>query len=897
MTLGSPQFLLLLPLLIVLGWFVRRLELWKPLRTLLLLTLILLLCDPLIRLKKGGIDLWVLIDRSSSAEELVAPYTGEWRNLLERSKPGQRDRLHFIDYASEVVPTSNSETAIYPGNREETRTGLAIRNTLARIEPDRHSRILLFTDGYSTEPLSGIPEKLLKQGVPLDYRLLRADESSDYRIAALNMPERVQSGEPYVVDVRITGQPDGEIPLTITRNGQELFTRPVKLSAGVARFRFTDRVVHPAAYHYEAHISPQSDAFPGNNDFDRWIEIVSGPRVLLLTAYTDDPLVPILQAQGFQADVVSNTVDLNPGRLTGAKAVILNNVPAYEIPGDFLESLNFFVTAQGGGLMMVGGKRSFGSGGYYESAIDPLLPVSMELKTEHRKLSVAMAIVMDRSGSMTMTTASGHSKMQLANEGAARAVELLGDPDAVTVFAVDSQAHKIAPLLNVGESRGDIINRVRRIESMGGGIFVYTGMKAAWEELKKANIGQRHIILFSDANDSEEPGEYQALLDEIRAANATVSVIGLGTKGDSDAAFLEDIAKRGDGRMFFTDQAGELPNIFAQETVTVARSSFIDEATGTQPTGRWYEIARRDLDWLKAVGGYNLSYLREGDEAPLVSADTYAAPLVAFGRRGIGKTSAVSFPLGGEFSSQTRNWPEMGDFVQTLTRWLMGDEAPPGVGIRHRMEGSRLSIDLIYDSEEWGEKFSRYAPKILVQRGYREGSSEELVWERLAPGHYSTYTSLRAKEPVRGAVQIGGTALPFGPVSIGSDAEWQFEPERVSELRETATASGGEEIVDLTKAWRKPPSPEFSSIRGWLATAVLLLFLLEAFVTRAGWRVPLPATFGEREARSKPAKAKTVKAKEASKPPPETDSEKPVSSPESGAPSRKSRFARAKKRL
>ena len=51
--------------------------------------------------------------------------------------------------------------------------------------------------------------------------------------------------------------------------------------------------------------------------------------------------------------------------------------------------------------MMAGGKHSFGAGGYFESGVDELLPISMELKNEHRKLAVAMAIVMDRSGSMS----------------------------------------------------------------------------------------------------------------------------------------------------------------------------------------------------------------------------------------------------------------------------------------------------------------------------------------------------------------------------------------------------------------------------------------------------------------------------------------------------------------
>lgn len=77
---------------------------------------------------------------------------------------------------------------------------------------------------------------------------------------------------------------------------------------------------------------------------------------------------------------------------------------------------------------MIGGKYSFASGGYFGSPVEPLLPVSMELKQEHRKLAVALAIVMDRSGSMGMSV-SGTSlqKMDLANEGAARAIELLGN--------------------------------------------------------------------------------------------------------------------------------------------------------------------------------------------------------------------------------------------------------------------------------------------------------------------------------------------------------------------------------------------------------------------------------------------------------------------------------------
>ena len=52
----------------------------------------------------------------------------------------------------------------------------------------------------------------------------------------------------------------------------------------------------------------------------------------------------------------------------------------------------------------------------------------------------------------------------------------------------------------------------------------------------------------------------------------SVSVIGLGSPTDSDAKFLEDIASRGNGRIFFNADPSQLPALFAQETVAIARS-------------------------------------------------------------------------------------------------------------------------------------------------------------------------------------------------------------------------------------------------------------------------------------------------------------------------------------
>ena len=105
-----------------------------------------------------------------------------------------------------------------------------------------------------------------------------------------------------------------------------------------------------------------------------------------------------------------------------------------------------FATDLGGGLLVTGGGGSFGVGGYFKSVLEEDLPVSMEVKNEHRKLSLAMAVALDRSGSMAAPTGDGRTKMDLANLGACAAIGTLGPFDEVGVIAVDSAPHVVTPL-------------------------------------------------------------------------------------------------------------------------------------------------------------------------------------------------------------------------------------------------------------------------------------------------------------------------------------------------------------------------------------------------------------------------------------------------------------------
>ncbi len=838
MIFRDPAWLALLPVLILAGWVWRGLQLQRPLRAALLVLTVLLLMRPQWQRFEGGMDLWVLLDRSDSTGAKIDQGLPEWRQLLEKGKRDRNDRLHFVDYASEVVPQESNAGGPYTGSRALTRTRQAVEHLLALRRPERPSRILVFTDGFSTEPLAGTAEKLVRAAVPLDFRLTTEALGNDFRIRRLHLPSRAQVSEPFLVEVEVTGPADGAVPLTIFRNGQKLTDDEVTLTSGRGTARFTDRMASSGSFKYEAVIQPKDDTHAGNNRYESWVEITGGPRLLLITRYQPDPLEAVLKGQGFDVETAREPSRLQAGQLSGCRAVILNNVPAWEVPADFLSSLNFFVSAQGGGLLMAGGKKSFGSGGYFRSSIDELLPVSLELKKDQKKLAAAMVIIMDRSGSMA-APAGGGTKMDLANEGTARSIELLGFQDMVGVFAVDSEAHEVIPLQQISSetNRDSMRDKVRRVRSEGGGIFVYNGLKAGWAVLKDSPYGTRHLILFADAADAEQPEDYVNLLAEITADGGTVSVIAMGTEADSDAAFLKDVAKRGNGRIFFTDRAEDLPNVFTAETVAVARSAFVKDPVPAVPTGLWTEIAGRPLEWLKEVDGYNLSYRKDWASQGLISGDEFAAPLTAWGQRGAGRTAAISFPLGGEFSDRVRAWPKYGDFAQTFTRWLMGQPLPPGLGLRYELRGTGLALDLLYEGSPWTETFAQTAPRIVLATGARAEPGLELTWQRMAPGHYRAAIDLEEGSVIRGGIQAGPHVIPFGPLSVGTKAEWTFDPARQEELRQTAAASGGRELLDLANAWQSPPIIRFTDLRPWILPLLLLLVLADALATRLGWSI------------------------------------------------------------
>ncbi|MBD5778848.1 VWA domain-containing protein [Pelagicoccus sp. NFK12] len=832
MEFANLEWLLLLPLGALLAWQFPSLGLYKPWRALCWLLLVAVMVDPQLRLKLKGIDLWVLVDRSDSVREWTEERQSEWESILRESK-GEHDRLRLVDFATDARERSASESSFVLEDRNASKLGLALRQALMLRDETRASKVLLLSDGYYTDSLDGLEDALLAAGIPFDYRLSSKRVHSDFQVSRLELPDGVKVNEAFAIDVRLEGGRDETVAYTVYRNEHAIHSGRAQLNEGRRDLRFFDRLERASSVAYSVSIDVEGDQVPGNDRMTRWVKAEGPSRVLLISNFVQDSVAQVLRKGGFEVERTSDFTSLDVRSLSGVSAVVINNVSANELPAGFLKAIDFFVQEQGGGLLMLGGPSSFGSGGYYGSPLEPLIPVSMELKQDHKKLAVAMCVVVDRSGSMSagVEGMEGMRKIDLANAGVAQAVSMLGRQDAIAYLAVDTEAHVVVPLTDVHSNRPQILDLVRRVDSLGGGIYVYEGLSAGWKELQQSQAGQRHMILFSDASDSEMPGDYKALIEEMVEKKTTISVIALGRPTDSDADLLKDIAQRGGGRIFFNTNAADLPALFTQETVAIARSAFIEDETPTLATAGWMELGAGQVDWLPLVQGYNLSYLQEGATMALASDDDYRAPLVAYWQKGVGRVAAVTFAMGGQHAWRAQAWEEYGDFTQTLGRWLSGGRQQDGVSLESRIEGNHLTLELFYD-ESRKEFLGQQFPAVKLAEGQEV---REVVWQRVEPGRMQLTHALSTNVPVRGAVRLGDRALSMGPFFVGSDEEWRTDLQRIQNLGALSKKTGGKEQVDLSKAWRHPPQLQLMSLRPWLLLALVLAFLADVAITRLGY--------------------------------------------------------------
>ena len=690
-------FLLVLRQRFVHGRFV------SALRAILLLLVLGLLAQPYLAGRAAGRDLVIVVDRSRSVPEGVLDTVGEYAELAEKAAE-KGDRIGVVLFGREaVIEQSPVEGYRYSTPQRDvdpdgTDLAGAIDAALAIIPPGRQGSILVVSDGESTGRDAGAAARhALRRGIRIDAVPVRRAGVFDLAVEEVALPGEVAVGEPFQLSVWVRADRAAEAPFTLLRDGRPIATGKRRFRRGLNRLRFRDRLVSQGVHRYEIRVDVEGDRVLENNRARGALRVTGPFRILCVTPEgRQDRLTRSLTAAGLSVDVTKpGLAPLTLDALDGIRAVVLEDVPLTDLPQGAADALQIYVRDLGGGLLMTGGRASYGPGGYYKSAIEEALPVSMEIREEDRKFALAMAIALDRSGSMGMTVPSGESKMDLANRGAIAAVEMLGRQDSVAVIAVDSAPHVVVPLTSAA-NKAAIVSRVREIDSMGGGIFTYTAVVAAARELRKAGQGTKHIVIFADANDAEEPGDYKTLVPQLRRAGVTLSVIGLGRGTDSDSDFLRDLARLGGGRCFFGEDATDLPRMFAQETIQVARSSIVEEPASVSVLPDIITVGALQGGTFPAVGGYSIAYAKPGAQRGLVAKDETAAPLLTFWQYGLGRSAAYLGIADGALSGRVGSWEGYAEFFGTLVRWIAGTEAAGAVyaEVNRRGHEAVLSVEV-----------------------------------------------------------------------------------------------------------------------------------------------------------------------------------------------------------
>ena len=821
----------------------------KILRALVFILIVLALAQMAIKLPDRAGTVIVVADRSESMPPDAAASEKEIVNLLYKSL-GPRDQLGVVSFGREAVveqPPQRTGFGGFTGQVDPGHSSLdeAIESALSLIPPDGGGRILVVSDGKWTgkDPVAAAA-RAAGRGVAVDYRLLTRPQVSDVAIQSFLTPQSVLPGQAFILSAWVQSPTEQDIQYELRRGDEIISSGHKKVTEGLSRLMFRDRAGKAGVNEYNLTIQgPKDDPIPENNSARALVGVEGAKPVLIVSSAGDSSgLVKLLRGGGVEVvGKLPTECDWSLEALSQFSAVIVENVPAGQIGMTGMETLASWVENTGSGLAMTGGQKSYGPGGYFKSPLERVLPISMEMRREHRKLSVAVVVALDRSGSMAMSAGGGREKIDLADLGTVQVLDLLSPMDEIGVFAVDTTAHEIVPLDTVEHNAG-YRSKILAIDSEGGGIYIYEALVASARMISTAHAQTKHIILFSDAADAEQSAHYEDIVAKLRDAGVTVSVVGLGTEHDCDANMLKDLARRGGGECYFSDNPDEIPRIFAQDTFTIARSTFIDQPTPFSMTAGYSLLGAQLNAAPPSLGGYNLCYIRPTANLAAVTGDEYKAPVVASWNAGNGRVLCYLGEADGKYSGDFAKWNQTGEFYATLARWVAGkhEPLPDDMLLTQEIRDGVCFVQLHLDPERKTDPFS-HLPRVKILHGQTGHAPAK---ETISLG-WKNADLLEAAIPIAGretllnTVEISGQQpVTLPPVCLPYSPE--FAPDQPGRgeaaLAQIATTTGGKERVEIPKMWDElPVKSRYVELAPWLLVAAAILFLLEVFERRTGW--------------------------------------------------------------
>ncbi|MGQ4807347.1 hypothetical protein NKDENANG_00695 [Candidatus Entotheonellaceae bacterium PAL068K] len=733
----------------------------------------------------------------------------------------------------------------------------AIRVGLASFPAKGARRLVLLSDGNENVAAAADAALFARSLGTAVYALPlgRPPGEPEVRVENLGVPRQVKAGTPYGVEAVVFSTFETPASLELFRDGSFVGRQEVLLQPGKNRHRFVQQTGEEGVHLYQLIVNSPQDTIADNNRWQAFTEVLGPLKVLFLydPPGNSAPLLEALRQQGVAVRV--QPWNALPHALSGYleyDALIFDNVPGFGISVSQMEVLERYVRDMGGGVLMLGGEKSFGAGGYYRTPLEKLLPVDMDIPTKMSIPSLCLVMVIDKSDSMGGNISDARpapayedrtTKLKVAKIAAFSAMKLLNPFDQVGLLAFNAEWEWAVPISEAGK-REQIAGQLAAL-THGGGTDLYKGLQEGLRVLQEVKAIKKHLIALSDGLTPNM--DFEALMAEAVEQNITVTTVALGQ--DADRTLMDAIAHWGHGRSHYTADPLAIPRIFTAETILVSRG-LIEEQPFQPVLQTEHELLRGvEISKTPVLYGYVVTYGKPAAE--MLLATPKDDPLLAVQRYGLGRTAAFTSDLSTRWGKEWLRWPQFSQFVAQLVRWVQRQNTVESFDVRVDLrEGQGMVQTDVYDTQE------RFVNQLDLQGKLLTPTKETLpiAFTQTAPGRYQGrfpvqgngeyLLSLVGKtdEAIIGPKTVG-VSLPYSPEYLGLDINYSLlnrlaertggqvlRPDALEETADLLFTTPGQSITTLKDYWP------------WFVILALCLFVAEI----AARQVLLPAAWTAR---------------------------------------------------
>lgn len=720
----------------------------------------------------------------------------------------------------------------------------AIRLGLSLLPNDAARRLVLLSDGKQTAGDADAAARLVKAtNARLDVVILPSVQGPDAAIDRVEAPQRASVGQVIPLRISVRSNTAQRAQLTVYAGPDIVAQESVNLLSGQNEFTIRANATRAGFSSFRVQLTPERDVTPQNNALAASVIVGGPPRILLVS-----PPPQAQQQFGGRSVLADETVNLKVAltaaginfeettprampseiqSLAAYQAIVLVNVPARDLSQRTMTSIQSYVRDIGGGLIAIGGPNSFGVGGYFKTPLEDTLPVESQVKDPKRFPSVAMVIVMDKSGSMGVKE-NGVEKMRIADEAAARVAEIANDDDELTVIAFDTQpVDVIGPF--AGRDRAKYIPKILQIATGGGGIYVYESLLEAERILDNTSKLTKFVILLADGNDSEHQPNSRELARRMRQKGIVMTVVAIGD--GSDIGFLKDMARIGEGRYHFTDRAANLPSIFTEEAAVAQRSYIVEEPFFPKLANS--SAILNGIEQVPQLQGYIASNAKPSAQVLLKAKED---PLLTTWQYGLGRAVAFTSDATGRWGRSWVQWPDFPKFWAQTIRWTILDRSESAVQARVTQRGDQTMIVADLPTARANEEVKLNATVIDA-----DGKTQLVPLAQTAPGRYEAEANLDQSGSyfVRVAPSEVNDSVGDATLAYVKPYSNEYSPANVNgeDLLKTWSALGGGELLaSPAQAFElsAPAAASRTDLSPFLMMLATLLLPLDIGVRRVG---------------------------------------------------------------